>query len=291
MSINQLNTDIINLNKDIASLQDKYAREKKVESDKRTRIISIQNSINKNTSVSMANSKWKQITQLEKEIAQSTTKQANLTKEIAKKQKALSDKTSSLSREQTKEARKQQEEQKKLYDNYKRQITSLQSKIEIQSRIENTALNATHNLYEQNNNLKYDVFISHASEDKESFVDELVIELQQRNIKVWYDKNCIRWGESLRSKIDEGLRNSKFGIVVLSQAYINKGWTQYELEGLFNIEMTNGKTILPIWHNITKSQVQQFSPTIAGRLAMNTTMQTPNEIAQELVQILGDNNE
>lgn len=286
MSINQLNTDIINLNKDIASLQDKYAKEKKVESEKRIRIISIQNSINKNTSVSTANSKRKQITQLEKEIAQSTTKQANLTKEIAKKQKTLSDKTSSLSKEQTKEARKQQEEQKKLYDNYKRQITNLQSKIK-----NTNALNATHNLYEQNNNLKYDVFISHATEDKESFVDDLVTELQKRDIKVWYDKNCIKWGESLRSKIDEGLRNSKFGIVVLSQAYINKGWTQYELEGLFNIEMTNGKTILPIWHNITKSQVQQFSPTIAGRLAMNTTMQTPNEIAQELVQILNDNNE
>lgn len=289
MSVSQLNTDIITLNKDIASLQDKYAKEKKVESDKRMRIISIQDSINKNTSVSTANSKWKQIAQLEKEIAQSTTKQAGLTKEIARKQKLLSDKTSSLSKEQVKESKKQLEEQKKLHTNYERQIASLQSKIKIQSRVENS--NTSHNLYEQNNNVKYDVFISHATEDKEDFVDELVHELQQFDIKVWYDKICIKWGESLRLKIDEGLRNSRFGIVVLSQAYINKGWTQYELEGLFNIEMTNGKTILPIWHNITKSQVQQFSPTIAGRLAMNTTMQTPNEIAHELAQLLNDNNE
>lgn len=292
MSVSQLNTDIITLNKDIASLQDKYAKEKKVESDKRMRIISIQDSINKNTSVSTANSKWKQIAQLEKEIAQSTTKQAGLTKEIARKQKLLSDKTSSLSKEQVKESKKQLEQQKKLHTNYERQIASLQSKIKMQSRVDNlSALNAPHNLYKQINNVKYDVFISHATEDKEDFVDELVIELQRLDIKVWYDKICIKWGESLRSKIDEGLRNSKFGIVVLSQAYINKGWTQYELEGLFNIEMTNGKTILPIWHNITKSQVQQFSPTIAGRFAMNTTMQTPSEIAQELVQILNDNNE
>lgn len=289
MSINQLNTEIITLNKHIASLQAKYASEKKVESDKRVRIVSIQSSINKNTSVSTVNSKLKQISQLEKEIAQSATKQANLTKEIANKQKILSDKTASLSKEQVKEAKKQQEEQKKLHINYERQIASLQSKIKMQSRVENS--NTSHNLYEQNNSVKYDVFISHATEDKEDFVDELVQELQQLDIKVWYDKICIKWGESLRSKIDEGLRNSQFGIVVLSQAYICKGWTQYELEGLFNIEMTNGKTILPIWHNITKSQVQQFSPTIAGRLAMNTTMQTPNEIAHELAQILNDNNE
>lgn len=290
MSVNQINTDISNLNKDIASLQDKYAREKKVESDKRTRIISIQSSINNNTSLSTANSKWKQIAQLEKEIAQSSIKQASLTKEIARKQKALSDKVSSLSREQMKETKKQQEEQKKLHDNYERQIVSLQSKIKMQSQIKKVdTLNASRNLYTQNNDIKYDVFISHATEDKKDFVDELVFELQRVKIKVWYDKICIKWGESLRSKIDEGLRNSRFGIVVLSQAYISKGWTQYELEGLFNIEMTNGKTILPIWHNITKSQVQLFSPTIAGRLAMNTTMQTPNEIAQELLQILNDN--
>lgn len=289
MNIKQLNTDIITLNKDIASLQDKYAREKKVESDKRMRIVSIQDSINKNTSASTVNSKLKQISQLEKEMARSATKQVSLAKEIARKQKILSDKTASLSQEQMKETKKQQEEQKKLHINYERQIKSLQSKIKRQSIIENS--NTSHNLYEQNNNAKYDVFISHATEDKEDFVDELVLELQQLDIKVWYDKICIKWGESLRSKIDEGLRNSKFGIVVLSQAYIRKGWTQYELEGLFNIEMTNGKTILPIWHNITKSQVQQFSPTIAGRLAMNSTMQTPSEIAQELAQILNDDNE
>lgn len=289
MSVKQLNTDIITLNKDIVSLQDKYAREKKVESDKRMRIVNIQGSINKNTSVSTVNSKYKQISQLEKEIAQSAMKQASFTKEIARKQKILSDKTASLSNEQVKEVKKQQEEQKKLHINYERQIKSLQSTIQMQSIIENS--NTSHNLYEQNDSIKYDVFISHATEDKEGFVEELVIELQRLDIKVWYDKICIKWGESLRSKIDEGLRNSRFGIVVLSQAYISKGWTQYELEGLFNIEMTNGKTILPIWHNITKSQVLQFSPTIAGRMAMNTTMQTPSEIAQELVQILNDNNE
>ena len=288
MSVKQLHTDIITFNKDIVSLQDKYAREKKVESDKRMRIVSIQGSINKNTSVSTVNSKYKQISQLEKEIAQSAMKQASLTKEIARKQKILSDKTASLSNEQVKEAKKQQEEQKKLHINYERQIKNLRSKIQMQSIIENS--NTSHNLYEQNDSIKYDVFISHATEDKEDFVEELVIELQRLDIKVWYDKICIKWGESLRSKIDEGLRNSRFGIVVLSQAYISKGWAQYELEGLFNIEMTNGKTILPIWHNITKSQVLQFSPTIAGRMAMNTTMQTPSEIAQELVQILNDNN-
>jgi hypothetical protein len=95
------------------------------------------------------------------------------------------------------------------------------------------------------------------------------------------------WGDSLRSKIDNGLKRSKFGIVVLSKDYIQKGWTQYELDGLFQREMTGGKIILPIWHDISKKEVQDFSPTLAGRLALSTSMMTPKEIADELRKILG----
>lgn len=53
--------------------------------------------------------------------------------------------------------------------------------------------------------------------------------------------------------------------------------------------MTGGKTILPIWHNISKKEVQDFSPTLAGRMALNSAMMTPNEIAEELIKILNLN--
>ena len=132
----------------------------------------------------------------------------------------------------------------------------------------------------------YDVFVSHASEDKESFVNEFVEELKNRNIKVWVDALRLQWGDSLRKSIDEGLKKSHFGIVVISPYFIAKGWTQYELDGLFEREMSGGKVILPIWHNITKSEVQKFSPSLAGRKAMTTGMMTAGEIADELVKLL-----
>ena len=72
----------------------------------------------------------------------------------------------------------------------------------------------------------------------------------------------------------------------LVENYIKKGWTQYELEGLFNIEMTKGKTILPIWHNITKQQVMDFSATLAGRKALTTAIMTANEIADTFVKLI-----
>ena len=134
----------------------------------------------------------------------------------------------------------------------------------------------------------YDAFISHATEDKESFVNEFVEELKNRNAKIWVDALRIQWGDSLRKSIDEGLKKSHFGVVVISPHFIAKGWTQYELDGLFEREMSGGKVILPIWHNITKSEVQKFSPSLAGRKAMTTEIMTAGEIADELVKLLSN---
>ena len=136
--------------------------------------------------------------------------------------------------------------------------------------------------------VEHDVFISHATEDKESFVNELVEELKKRNVKVWVDDLKIKWGDPLRKSIDEGLKKSRFGIVVISKHFIAKGWTQYELDGLFEKEMSGGKVILPIWHEITKKEVQAFSPTLAGRKAMTTATMTPADIADELVSLLAE---
>lgn len=71
--------------------------------------------------------------------------------------------------------------------------------------------------------VQYDVFVSHAWEDKESFADEFVKELNKLNLRVWYDTSQIKWGDSMRAKIDEGLKKSKFGVVVLSPDYIKEG--------------------------------------------------------------------
>lgn len=96
----------------------------------------------------------------------------------------------------------------------------------------------------------------------------------------------------MRESIDKGLQKSKFGIVVLSPDYIKEGkyWTKQELNALFQLETINGKTILPIWHNLTKKDVLEYSPIIADRNAMNTTMLTPEEIASELSKLLKNNN-
>ncbi len=52
------------------------------------------------------------------------------------------------------------------------------------------------------------------------------------------------------------------------------------------MESINGKTLLPIWHNLTKKQVINFSHIVANRKAMSTATMTAYEIAQELVKLI-----
>jgi hypothetical protein len=136
---------------------------------------------------------------------------------------------------------------------------------------------------------KYDVFISHASEDKDEVVRPLAIELQNHGLKVWYDEFELHIGDSLRKKIDKGLANSRFGLVVLSKHFIKKGWTNYELDGIVTKAISGEQIILPIWHNITKQEVINFSPSLADKLARNTAISTIQEIAQEIADVIGVN--
>jgi len=135
---------------------------------------------------------------------------------------------------------------------------------------------------------KYDVFISHASEDKDNVVRPLAHALQEKGLQVWYDEFELRIGDSLRQKIDKGLANSRFGIVVLSKNFIRKGWTNYELDGIITKAVSGQQVVLPIWHEITKQEVIDYSPSLADKLARNTATYTIEEIAEEIAEVINE---
>jgi len=132
----------------------------------------------------------------------------------------------------------------------------------------------------------YDVFISHASEDKDEFVRPLANALISEGLNVWYDEMTLRIGDSLRQKIDKGLANSRVGLVVLSPSFIDKGWTNYELDGIVTKAVSGEQVLLPIWHNITKQQVVDFSPSLADKVARSTATHTIAEIANEIAELI-----
>lgn len=134
----------------------------------------------------------------------------------------------------------------------------------------------------------YDAFISHASEDKDAFVKPLASALRKRGFKIWYDEFELRVGDSLRESIDRGLASSRYGIVVLSPAFFAKKWPKYELNGLTAREMDGRKLVLPIWHKVSRKDVLKFSPPLADKVALETGRLTVAKVAAALGRVLSE---
>lgn len=134
---------------------------------------------------------------------------------------------------------------------------------------------------------KWDVFISHASEDK-PYVEPLAAALRDAGVSVWYDNMALSWGDDLRPMIDKGLVNCRFGIVVLSKAFLGKKkWTEHELNGLFAREQAGRKLVLPIWHGIGRGDLLAYSPALADRLAKIAETDSVDDIVRSLLELLG----
>lgn len=132
----------------------------------------------------------------------------------------------------------------------------------------------------------FDVFISHASEDKDEVVRPLANALKEEGLHVWYDEFELRIGSGLRRTIDRGIARSRFGVVVLSRSFFEKGWPAYELDGLVTRAVSAEQVLLPIWHGVTKQQVMDFSPSLADKLARSTATHTVTEIAAEIATVV-----
>lgn len=133
---------------------------------------------------------------------------------------------------------------------------------------------------------EYDFFISHASEDKDEIVRPLVSGLSKHGVRVWYDEFTLTIGDSLRRSIDYGLRHSRYGIVILSKAFFSKNWTQYELDGLTILQMKRRKVILPVWHGVDHAYISQYSPSLADKVAFNSSAMTVDELVDRFVKFL-----
>lgn len=113
------------------------------------------------------------------------------------------------------------------------------------------------------------LFISHASEDQDDFVRPLAEALAKKHT-VWYSEYELTLGDSLLEKIDQGLANCDFGVVVLSKSFFAKKWPRAEIDGLFARETRSHKIILPIWKDVTEDEVKAFSPILSSKLAVST---------------------
>lgn len=285
MSLSQYQRKVQSFIRDISTLENKISDETKKESQKEKQKIQITQSIKSSTSPNTKFSKEKQINNLTNEIANIQKNTANFRKQLSTKKTELHNAESQLARIQEQNRKKKEQERKKKEQerlNNERKITQELNK----QRSIQLSLNSSPLISETNSLIQYDFFISHASEDKEEFVRPLVEELSKLDLKIWYDEFTLKIGDSLRRSIDQGLANSRYGIVVLSSAFFAKNWPEYEFNGMIAKEMNGVKVVLPIWHKVSKDEVLRYSPSLADKLALNSSLKSVVEIAKELADLL-----
>jgi hypothetical protein len=133
----------------------------------------------------------------------------------------------------------------------------------------------------------HDVFICHASEDKDEVARPLAELLRAQGLDVWYDEFALTIGDSLRRAIDRGLGGSRFGVVILSPAFFAKSWPQRELDGLVTKELAGtDQIILPIWHGVGQMEVAAYSLPLADKVARSTSVTNLEAIATEIVDVV-----
>lgn len=131
---------------------------------------------------------------------------------------------------------------------------------------------------------QWDFFLCHASEDKE-IAREIVERLSALGYTVWFDEAVLRVGDSLREKIDAGLAQCRYGIVLLSPSFFAKNWPHMELDGLVARQAQGAKVVLPVYHNIMHEEVSQYSPLLSALLAAETSAGS-SEVVRLLCQAL-----
>lgn len=115
------------------------------------------------------------------------------------------------------------------------------------------------------------VFICHAGEDKDDLGRPLAQELERLDFEVWFDEYSTTLGDSIREKVEEGLRTCDFGLVLLSPTFLSKPWPRYELDGLLARELgENRKIILPVLHGVSEADIRKVYPGLSGKVCAST---------------------
>lgn len=137
---------------------------------------------------------------------------------------------------------------------------------------------------------QYDVFLSHASEDKDSVARPLAVLLEDLGLRVWFDEFEFRIGDNIVDKLNTGINSSRFGTVVLSKAFVDltKHWTKYELDTLEYLWVTESRVMFPVWHNISVHEIRSFRASLANIYGLSTASYTIEEIAKEIYEAISD---
>ncbi|KAH1221301.1 TMV resistance protein N [Glycine max] len=106
----------------------------------------------------------------------------------------------------------------------------------------------------------FDVFVSFRGLDtRNSFTDHLFAALQRKGIFAFRDNQNINKGELLEPELLQAIEGSHVFIVVFSKDYASSTWCLKELRKIFDGVEETGRSVLPIFYDVTPSEVRKQS--------------------------------
>jgi TIR domain len=130
---------------------------------------------------------------------------------------------------------------------------------------------------------RWDIFVSYASPDKE-FARSLVSELADRGLKVWFDEGEIRIGDSIQRAIEDALENSRFFLIILSPALLERTWAQFEIGVAMGRPDVGKRHILPVYRGLESSELARRMPLLADRVGIDAERYDVKEIAARVFE-------
>lgn len=270
-------SDVKRLRDELVKLREQIGRESSTVANKRKSAANARAQASRSKSPSTVQSKLREAVRQESAAVASEKKRAELERKVASKEKALAT-------AQGKSDKEQASAQKRAIDGLKKQADQAARRFNAPLELEARPLVAA---VEANEPVAYDVFLSHASEDKDEIARPLANALTARGFTVWFDELNIRVGQSIRREIERGIREARFGLVIVSEHFMAKQWTQAELDALWGKKLAaQDDSLLPVWHKVTYDEVQQGLPLLAGLHALNTSTMSIERIADLLAKTI-----
>lgn len=114
-----------------------------------------------------------------------------------------------------------------------------------------------------------DVFICHAHRDKATHARPLARSLAREAVSCWLDEGEIRPGDSLFRAINQGLAGASQVVVLITENFLGRGWTERELEAATSIELEVGETVVVPILAVDRRRLLDRYPLLGGKLSLD----------------------
>ena len=130
---------------------------------------------------------------------------------------------------------------------------------------------------------KHDIFVSYASEDGD-FARPLADALQAEGLHIWRYDLELKLGDNPRQSIEEGIRHSRYGLVILSPAFYQRPQAMHEKDLMLSRDIDEGQYILAVLYGITEREIRERSLHLANRWWLDSARLSKEELASQIAR-------